>query len=288
MDDFIFQKSIPGVSAEELRLERKFTMVNRHLHEDTELLYILEGERYFFIEQDICYVKEGMAVLINRNQLHKGSMVDDTTNYHRFLLYLDTNTLDNYFSLPKVPAVRNFGENYWGVAEFTPEDWKQSMDILETLKKEMNPNDPEGNALSLLLVMQLLTLFARNRKRQTSIPANNLAPKKARDNLHQTVHEIALYLQNHSHEACSLDDVAAHFYISRSYLTRIFKAVTGFTVSEYLMTCRVQRAKALLDKTDLDITEIAIRTGFGNISYFDKIFKRMTDLTPLQYRKRNK
>lgn len=289
MGDIIFQKSIPGIFAEEIQPKENFSMANRHLHNDIEILYMLEGERYFFIEQNIYYVKKGMAVIINHNQLHRGSIVDDSTLYHRFLLYVDTDLFDKWFSLPAIPAVRDFGEKYWGVAEFSQEDWIQSLNLLEMMKTEMIRNTPDGNAISMLLVMQLMTIFARNRKnpdaallQKQRINSSNLPTT------HQTVHEIALYLQNHSHETCSLDDIAAQFYMSRSYLTRIFKSVTGFTISEYLMTCRVQKAKILLDKTELDITEIALRAGFGNVSYFDKIFKRMTDMTPLQYRKRNK
>lgn len=289
MSDVIFNKSIPGLSAEEIRPKKNFSMANRHLHDNIEILYMLEGERYFFIEQNIYYVKKGMAVMINHNQLHRGSIVDDSTQYHRFVLYVDTAMLNKYFSLPHIPAVQNFGEKYWGVAEFTQEDWQQSLNILETIKKEMNRNTSDGNALSLLLVMQLMTLFARNRKNfDGSFPQERMPNKKNIPATHQLVHEIALYLQNHSHETCLLDDIASRFYISRSYLTRIFKSVTGFTVSEYLMTCRVQNAKILLDKTELDITEISIRTGFGSASYFNKIFKRIADMTPLQYRKREK
>lgn len=289
MSDVIFSKNIPGIFAEEIRPKKNFSMTNRHLHDTIEILYMLEGERYFFIEQNIYYVKKGMAVMINHNQLHKGSIVDDSIQYHRFVLNIDVSMFDKCFSLPKIPEVRNWGEKYWGVADFTQDDWLQSLNVLETLKKEMNRNTSDGNALSMLLVMQLMTLFARNRKNpDAALVKNRTDNNKTLPSMHQTVHEIALYLQNHSHETCSLDDIAAHFYISRSYLTRIFKSVTGFTISEYVMTCRIQKAKTLLDKTELDITEIAIRTGFGNVSYFDKIFKRMTDMTPLQYRKRCK
>ena len=96
---------------------------------------------------------------------------------------------------------------------------------------------------------------------------------------------VALYLQNHLAESCSLDELSAHFFISRSRLTRMFKSVTGFTVNEYLTVYRVRSAKTLLDKTDLSITEISLRAGFGNITYFERVFKRLTGMTPMQYKK---
>ncbi len=73
--------------------------------------------------------------------------------------------------------------------------------------------------------------------------------------------------------------------LGRAYLTRIFKSITSFTVKEYLILCRIRNAKTLLQTTSLSITEIAARTGFGNITNFEKNFKSMTSMTPLQYRK---
>ncbi len=288
MNKITFSRSIPGLSAEEVLVEENYSMSHCHMHETSELLFMLEGERYWLIEQDIYHLKPGMAILINRNQLHQGNMIDKNATFRRFLLYLDEPVLESYFSLPEAPGIRGFGDNYWGVAEYIPEDWQKSLTIFEMLKQELDRNDSSGNTMAVLLTVQLMTLFARNRRKQENILYRNPNPERSiHAGIHQTVHEIAIYLQNHSGEPCSLDDVAAHFFISRSYLTRIFKSVTGFTVTEYLMICRVRKAKMLLDKTDLNITEISTQIGFGSISYFERIFKRMTDLTPLQYRKRN-
>ena len=88
MSDIVFQAQIPGVFAEETLLRQDFSMARRHLHESTELYFMLEGERYYFIEQDTYHVKQGMAVLINRDQIHKTSMVSGSTGHHRFLLQL--------------------------------------------------------------------------------------------------------------------------------------------------------------------------------------------------------
>jgi len=289
MSDVLFSKSIPGLFVEEIRPKKNFSMANRHLHDDVELLYILEGERYFFIEQNIYHLKKGMAMMVNRNQLHRASIGNESIEYHRFVFYIDAAIFDKCFSLPQIPALQDFGEKYWGVAEFDHDDWLQSLNILEMLKKEMNRNESENQAIPLLLVTQLMILFARNRKTPNAAQLQKQMPNSINvPTVHRLVHEIALYLQNHSHENLTLDDIAVHFFISRSYLTRIFKSITGFTVNEYIMTCRIQKAKNLLEKTDFSITEISIRTGFENVSYFNKIFKRIVEITPLQYRKRNK
>lgn len=288
MSDIVFQAQIPGVFAEETLLRQDFSMARRHLHESTELYFMLEGERYYFIEQDTYHVKQGMAVLINRDQIHKTSMVSGSTGHRRFLLQLDPSVLDGMFFLPEIPNVQSLGENYWGVAEFSEEDWQQALEVIRMLKRELQHREPESSAMAKLLVMQLLALFVRSRRQQEMAWRKNRIPgHPVHTGIHQTVHEVAIYLQNHSSEPCSLDMLANRFYISRAYLTRMFKSVTGFTVTEYLTVCRIRKARILLDETKLSITEIAARTGFGNITYFEKVFKDMTHMTPLKYRNRS-
>lgn len=286
MNEITFSRQIPGIFAEEYLRVTEFSMADRHFHESLELYFMLEGERYYFIEQDTYHIKPGMAILVNRNQIHKTSMVNGNKQHLRFLLQLDSSILDSCFSLPEAPDIRSFGEHYWGVAEFSSEEWQQVLANIDLLKKEMNRTDATGNTISLLLTMQLVTLFRRSRRQQEiSQRKSSVTSHKVHTGMYQKVHEIALYLQNHCSEPCPLDDIAAHFYISRPYLTRIFKSITGFTVTEYLIVCRIRRAKMLLKETTLSITDISAQTGFGNITYFEKVFKKMTDCTPFQYRK---
>ncbi len=286
MNEITFSGQIPGIFAEEYLRVTEFSMADRHFHESLELYFMLEGERYYFIEQDTYHIKPQMAILVNRNQIHKTSMVTGHKQHLRFLLQLDPSVLDSCFSLPEVPDIRSFGENYWGVAEFSSDEWQQVLVTIDLLKKEMRRTDATGNTVSLLLTMQLVTLFIRSRRRQAfSERKSSVTSHKVHTGMYQKVHEIALYLQNHCSEPCPLNDIAAHFYISRPYLTRIFKSITGFTVTEYLIVCRIRRAKMLLKETNLSITDISAQTGFGNITYFEKVFKKMTDCTPLQYRR---
>lgn len=288
MNSKLFSKSMSWGFAEETLIDKDFTMTSRHFHETIEFYFMLEGERYHFVEQDLYHLKPGMALLINHNQLHKSSMPKDSVGHRRFLLQINEKVLDQYFSLPGLPSVHNFGEQYCGAIEFAPEDWQQVLSIIDTLKKEMSSNTPESDTIALLLIMQLIMIFIKNRKHQKILLSKSQNEKRnIHDKTYQIVQKIILYLENHSHEPYSLDDIAAKFYISRAYLTRIFKSFTGFTITEYIAFCRVKKAKVLLTETSLSITEISTQIGFGNVTYFEKIFKRMTDLTPLQYRKQN-
>ena len=99
---------------------------------------------------------------------------------------------------------------------------------------------------------------------------------------------MTAYLNDHYREDITLDDLAEKFYISRSYLTRIVKETTGITVVQYLTVVRIRQAARLLRETDSPITEIADLCGFGNVTYFEKVFNRIRGMTPRQYRKNNR
>ena len=76
--------------------------------------------------------------------------------------------------------------------------------------------------------------------------------------------------------------------ISSYYLSHIFKERTGMTFIEYLSGVRVGEAKRLCAETDMTINEISEQCGYMNVTYFCKVFKRMTGMTISEFRKKGK
>ncbi|GAA0411604.1 AraC family transcriptional regulator [Paenibacillus motobuensis] len=95
------------------------------------------------------------------------------------------------------------------------------------------------------------------------------------------------YLNKEYRQKLTLPEIAEQFYISETYLCRIFKQTTGFTVIEYLNYIRIREAQTLLRETDDKITRIAEETGFDSIAHFGRVFKQIVKRSPLQYRKQN-
>jgi len=73
--------------------------------------------------------------------------------------------------------------------------------------------------------------------------------------------------------------------MSRSYLCRIFKEVTNFTVSEYVNLFRIAASREYLLNREMTMTEIANRLGFNSLTYFERVFKQLMSVTPGEYRK---
>ncbi|MFK4996896.1 helix-turn-helix transcriptional regulator [Bacillus sp. N9] len=81
--------------------------------------------------------------------------------------------------------------------------------------------------------------------------------------------------------------MANHVYLNPDYVTRIFKRETGLSISEYLQQERIDTAKKLLIHTNKPISDIAIESGYSSFSYFSTIFKKVTQCSPVEFRKLN-
>jgi len=98
------------------------------------------------------------------------------------------------------------------------------------------------------------------------------------------MHEIKEYLQVHYQQEITLQEIADRFYLSREYISRKFKHEFKKTITDYLMEIRIEKAKQLLETSNLRIYEIAHYVGYQNEKYFSKVFKKLIGLTPNEYR----
>jgi len=93
------------------------------------------------------------------------------------------------------------------------------------------------------------------------------------------------YMKRNFARKLSLEEVADHAGYSPAYFSRIFREDTGMAYSDYLNLLRVEKGKTLLHSTKLKMTEIGAMLGFSDQSHFTRTFKKLTGVTPDQYRK---
>ena len=96
------------------------------------------------------------------------------------------------------------------------------------------------------------------------------------------------YIYQHYEEDLNLEMLAEKVYLSSGYLSFIFKKETGMTILEYITNERVTMAAELLVETNFPIVTVADSVGYGNYSYFTKIFKRYMGDNPKTYRQKHK
>lgn len=101
---------------------------------------------------------------------------------------------------------------------------------------------------------------------------------------HQTVNKVILFISDGNETNLTVEDIANHFNISTSHLSRIFREHTGVTLVEYLNIRKVEECQYFLRHTNKAILDISDSFHFCNQSYFTRIFKKYTGVTPKQFR----
>lgn len=100
-----------------------------------------------------------------------------------------------------------------------------------------------------------------------------------------SVQKVVSYLKKHYQDKISLQTLGEKVGYSPNHLQRIFTSVTGVSPQAYLESLRIGQAKYLLSKEENSLADIAYACGFSSQSYFSKIFKKHTLLTPYEFRK---
>lgn len=277
--EIIFREQTEGIIAERSRRQGEF-MVSRHIHKSYEIYILTEGERYYFIDRKSYLVTKGDVVLVSPDVIHKTSATG-TLPHERILFQLDAVWLDSLLDNIGVESLRSFLNEDGLVLSLTSAQQAELNDLTERIFHLMkNREHLFANALRLYLG-SLVLLIMRSRGSETLYRDNteHLSWK------HQKVQEIADHLQRHPEDRESLQELASRFYISKTYLCRIFRDVTSFTISEYRNAVRIKKAQDLLVHSDYSITEISDLLGYENVTYFERVFKKFSGKAPLSYRK---
>ena len=96
---------------------------------------------------------------------------------------------------------------------------------------------------------------------------------------------VYLYVEQNFDRQLKLEDVASYFHLNKCYFCSVLKKELGKTFSQIVNEVRVEKSKELLREGNLSTLSIALSVGFNNQNYFNMTFKKLTGMTPLQYRK---
>ncbi|MBQ3442666.1 MAG: response regulator [Selenomonadaceae bacterium] len=115
---------------------------------------------------------------------------------------------------------------------------------------------------------------------------NSLRSRQGKDYLPPAIRLALRYIEAHYHEDISQSDVADAVHLNSSYFSTLFKKSVGKGFSDYLTDLRIEHVKERLATTSEKIKDISTAAGFTDYQYFCKLFKRLTNLTPSQYRQK--
>lgn len=99
------------------------------------------------------------------------------------------------------------------------------------------------------------------------------------------IQQIKQYIYEHSHEDISLEAIGKRVGLSPFYISKLFKEQLGVNYIDFLTECRIDKAKKLMGDPDRSLKEITFEVGYHDPNYFSKVFKKMCDVSPTEYRK---
>lgn len=250
--------------------------VSLHWHEELEIVYVYEGPLYLTIDNQDYIGHAGDIFIVNTKEIHKMHVQDMNVRYGTLLfplnslLFQETDESTRKYLQPLYTGDMMFSHTI-GNSELSETLFSIIAEIVR-LNREKVPAYRFGTKALLLQILFLLFnnhMELRNRK----------SPKNSTLN-----RDIISYISEHYTTDLTLMEIAAKFHMSYKYFSRYFKNTFNTTLSDYIMKLRLERAELLLSSSELSITEISLQTGFNNISFFIRSFKKAYGMTPLKYR----
>ncbi|MBA0446446.1 helix-turn-helix domain-containing protein [Stenotrophomonas maltophilia] len=119
-----------------------------------------------------------------------------------------------------------------------------------------------------------------------AMPGSGAGPTASHEGLHDGLKRALAYLKDHAAEQVTLGDLARQAHVSQSHLGFLFRSELGTTFKLLLQQLRIEHAKQLLRGGQrLRITDVALQVGFGDLSHFEKSFRRVVGVSPRSYRR---
>lgn len=162
---------------------------------------------------------------------------------------------------------------------------KRLLDTLETMH-EFKTEEIHAYYEMIDLISNFITLL-NTKVPNTPFLQSDISPI-FRGNIHSAVRTVADYISINYNLDLSLNQLAQVCFLNPEYLSKLFKKESGLSIVEYINFIRIQHAKDLLKMTEEDIITISLWVGYNSTSYFCRIFKRSTGLSPSEFREKNK
>ncbi|WP_024832799.1 AraC family transcriptional regulator [Ruminiclostridium josui] len=255
------------------------------IHETFEMVYIKSGSGVFEIGEQNVSVGSNDIVIIKPNQSHKLS-VDSQGGCDFIVLYFKfMDQTEHTLSEVSLGDFINFvsGRESGSFIKLKVSQKNDIIVLLNRILKEQTNDQLGSDLLNYLMLMELFVLISRALKAEWENSIKNKSPK-----IKELMQSAIQFVHNNFEREISITDIAKYVFLSPSYFTRAFKENTGLSPMQYLLNIRIKRACELLRETDQKVGEIALSVGFSNQQRFNDMFKKQTNMTPMQYRNSSK
>lgn len=249
-----------------------------HWHDELEIIYVKKGKLNVCIEGHDYSGHDGSIFLVNPRELHFMGSEDMSVAYYTLLFpleFISFQTMDDLESTLLMPLRKGRLQFFHEIGD---DALFEKLHILLDRLIEVNLEKPSAccQLVTRSLLLQFISLLVEYDLLVTPVFSGSQL------NIQR---ELLAYIQEHFTEKLSLEALSEQFHLSEKYISRYFKEHFQLTFVNYTNYLRLTYARRLMETTELPVTEVALQSGFPNVSYFIRVFKEKYGSSPLRYRK---
>lgn len=278
-----------------------------HWHDELEIIYVKHGKLHVTISGENYIGNPKEAFVVSPGSLHfMGSPTGDV-DYYTFLFpveYISFQTDDimektilsplKHGRLMIKPQINDMAEDICErLIEINTNISYLKKKTSESTKERKNRENHKYNKSDDIAVSNIneANINAQFETKMTLIKfiqkmwQNGLILENAANGTNTTEKEMITYIRQNYTREISLQEFGMQFHLSEKYISRYFKEHFHITLSQYINHLRLEHARQLLQESTAPVTEVALQSGYQNVSYFIRCFKKMYGVSPLKYRK---
>ena len=240
-----------------------------HMHPHYELVIYLGGDIRYIVGDRMVTPAPGDILVCHPGTPHTANLLRAST-YDRIVLYFPAVSALPGWNPELLPHI---GDSFCYTVPHG-EDRARLMNLLSELETALSRRREDTATLSYSLLLQLLLLLHRH-----AIPADDA------ERLPETIRRIKEFIDQSYTTLSGVEEISAHFFYSREYLSRLFRRTLNTTVSDYLLDKNLSHAKHILESGG-SVTDACFASGFRNMSSFIRNFRDCTGVLPSVYRRR--
>ena len=247
-----------------------------HWHDEFEIIYVKSGFLTVSISGENYIGKPGDAFVVSPGNLHFMGSQTGNVDYFTFLFplkYISFRTDDILDD--KLLEPLNSGHLIINpeIEDTVKEQCEQLVEIYGAKKEESQSKITAQIKTKIILLQFILELWKKGFIVENDTSGKNTVEK-----------EMVSYIQQNFTGKILLKEFGEQFHLSEKYISRYFKEHFHITISQYVTYLRLEHAKHLLQDTNIPVTEVAMQSGYQNVSYFIRSFKKTYGMSPLKYR----
>ena len=259
-------------------IPQDFPQVRVHWHQEMEIIAVKKGELLVTVDKQTSRIRQGEAAVVFPGQLHgifqsgNGRAEYENIIFRLELLMGRGEDLCGIRFLLPMERDRGHGAVHMRKGVQGYEDFMEGVRLLDELCLGKRYGYELGVKGALFYMMSALL--------ETWKPGERKGGRDTRERMRGLLD----FIEEHYGEKITVQEAAERCYYSQSHFMKYFRQYMGVSFVEYLNSYRLFRAAGLLRTTDQPVTRIAQSCGFDNLSYFNRLFRRMYQMTPVQYR----